>query len=67
MSTLDNLNEKERYYYEEVRRIGLTKGDCQELRDIYKKVLADSIAGIISDEAYKLIYSLCMDLAYPRE
>ena len=36
----DGLTGKERYYYEEVLRIGREKGDCQELQDIYRQVLA---------------------------
>ncbi len=65
-STLDMLTEKEKYYYDTVRRIGVANGDCKELQDLYRQVLADRTAGIISDEAYKLIYSLCIELAYPR-
>lgn len=66
MSTLDKLTEKERYYYDTARRIGVAKGDCKELQDLYRQALADRMVGIISDEAYKLIYSICIELAYPR-
>lgn len=67
MKIFDDLTEKERAYYDEVLRIGKAKGNCKELQDLYRKVLADRIAGLISDKAYKMIYGLCMELAYPRK
>ena len=67
MNMFDGLTGKERYYYEEVLRIGREKGDCQELQDIYRQVLADRVAGNISEEAYRMVYGLCIELAYPRK
>ena len=63
----DGLTGKERYYYEEVLRIGREKGDCQELQDIYRQVLADRVAGNISEEAYRMVYGLCIELAYQKK
>lgn len=61
------LQAKKDIITEEVLRIGREKGDCQELQDIYRQVLADRVAGNISEEAYRMVYGLCIELAYPRK
>ena len=33
----------------------------------YRQVLADRVAGNISEEAYRMVYGLCIELAYPRK
>lgn len=41
-------------------------GDSEQLRKVYRQVLEDYHAGLISKKAYGVLYALCMDMAWPR-
>lgn len=58
--------ETEKAYIAEVREIGSTKGDCEELRDLYRKAYDAYKSKTISSAAYNRIYSICMEHANPR-
>ena len=66
MSSEMQFTEKEIYYIEEVKKIGAAKGDCKELSDLCHEAYADYRSKVISAEAYRKIYAICMDYAYPR-
>ena len=66
MSNNIEFTEKEIYYMEEAKRIGAAKGNCKELSNLCHQAYADYGNKVISPEAYRKIYAICMDYAYPR-
>ena len=63
----DGLSEKEIHYIDEARIIGRTEGNSKRLSDLCHKAYADYATGAISEMAYKKIYAVCVDYAYPRQ
>ena len=61
-----NLSENEIHLIEKAKEIGLQNGDCKELRELCDKACKDYKSGVISEKAYKKIYAVCIDYAYPR-
>lgn len=59
----NNFTNAEINYIDEVKRIGMEKGNCKELSNLCRKAKNDKS---VSKEAYDLIYSLCMEFSNPR-
>lgn len=61
-----NLSEYEKCLINKAKEIGLKNGDCKELSELCDKAYNDYKSGVISEKAYKKIYAVCIDYAYPR-
>lgn len=61
-----DLSKNEIHLIKKAKEIGLHKGDCKELRELCDKAYNDYNSGVISEKAYKKIYAVCIDYAYPR-
>lgn len=59
----NNFTQRELNYISEIEKIGREKGKSQELSDLCRNAKNDKY---VSEKAYRHIYALCMDFAYPR-
>ncbi|GAA6491642.1 hypothetical protein K280104A7_12060 [Candidatus Bariatricus faecipullorum] len=66
MEGYSDWTEREKEYYRRMKETGEKYGDSEQLRKVYRQVLEDYHAGLISKKAYGVLYALCMDMAWPR-